>query len=64
VDIREYALLRYQGDSTMQLRLTILEKQKLAVVEEKAKWENNLLNLDVKISLYRSKLDKEPATSS
>lgn len=60
----EYALLRYQGDSTMQLRLVILEKHKLAVVEEKAKWESNLLNLDLKIRLYRSKLNKEPAISS
>jgi len=63
-DIRGYALLRYQGDSTIQLRLAILEKHKLAVVEEKAKWESNLLNLDVKIKLYKSKLHKEAATSS
>ena len=63
-DIREYALLRYQGDSTMQLRLAILEKHKLAVVEEKTKWESNLLNLDLKIRLYTSKLNKEPTTSS
>ena len=55
-DIREYALLRYQGDSTMQQRLEILEKHKLAVVEEKAKWESNLINLDEKIRLYKGKL--------
>jgi DNA-binding transcriptional MerR regulator len=59
-DIREYALLRYQGDSTIKQRLEILKKHKLAVVEEKAKWESNLLNLDEKIRLYENKLIKEP----
>ena len=56
-DIREYALLRYQGDSTTQQRLKILEKHKVAVVKEKAKWANNLRNLDEKIKLYKSKLN-------
>jgi len=63
-DIREYARLRYQGDSTIQLRLAILEKHKLAVVAEKAKWETNLLNLDMKINFYKKKIINEPATSS
>lgn len=62
-DIREYAILRYQGDSTMQQRLTLLEKHKLAVLEKKAQWESNLLNLDEKISLYKSKLHKTAETS-
>jgi DNA-binding transcriptional MerR regulator len=57
-EIREYALLRYQGDSTMQHRLEILEKHKLVVMEEKAKWESNLLNLDEKIKLYKSNLNQ------
>lgn len=57
-EIREYALLRYQGDSTIQQRLEILEKHKLVVMEEKAKWENNLLNLDEKIKIYKSKLNQ------
>ena len=63
-DIREYAFLRYQGDSTMSLRLAILENHKLTVVEEKSKWENHLLNLDMKIKLYKSKLHKEPVIST
>jgi DNA-binding transcriptional MerR regulator len=63
-DIREYALLRYQGDSTLQQRLEILKKHKLAVVEEKSKWESNLQNLNDKISLYENKLNKEPEISS
>lgn len=55
-DIREYASLRYQGDSTIQQRLKILENHKLAVIREKNKWENNLQNLDEKITIYKSKL--------
>lgn len=57
-DIREYALLRYQGDSTIQQRLEILEKHKSTVIQEKIKWENNLQNLNEKISIYKSKLNK------
>ena len=62
-DIKKYALLRYQGDGTIQQRLKILEKHKLAVVEEKIKWDNNLLNLNEKIKLYKKKLSKEPGNS-
>lgn len=62
-NIREYALLRYQGDSTTQQRLKILEKHRLTVIEEKAKWETNLLNLDEKIKFYKSKLSQRPETS-
>ncbi|VBB09600.1 merr bacterial regulatory protein hth signature [Lucifera butyrica] len=62
-DIREYALLRYQGDSTISRRLEILEKHKIAVLEEKAKWENNLQNLDEKIKLYKHKLSQLTASA-
>lgn len=55
-NIREYALLRYQGDSTTQQRLAILEKHRLTVLEEKKKWDVNLLNLDEKIKYYKNKL--------
>lgn len=64
-DIKEYALLRYQGDSTIQQRLEILENHKLAVEKEKDKWENNLQNLNDKIKIYKDKLNcKEPEISS
>ena len=55
-DIREYAVLRYQGDSTIQQRLEILEQHKLAVIKEKKKLENHLQNLDEKIDIYKNKL--------
>jgi len=54
--IREYALLRYQGDSTIQQRLKILEDHELAVIREKTKLENHLQNLNEKIKIYKDKL--------
>lgn len=63
-NIREYALLRYQGESTMEQRLEILEKHRLAVMEEKSNWETNLLNLDEKIRIYKRKIaSKKPELS-
>jgi DNA-binding transcriptional MerR regulator len=56
-DIREYAILRYQGDSTIQQRLEILEKHKLSVTEEKKRWDTNLQNLNDKIAIYKEKLN-------
>lgn len=57
-DIREYALLRYQGDSTIQQRLKILEDHRLGVIREKTKLETHLENLNEKISIYKDKLNK------
>ncbi|WP_094603598.1 HTH-type transcriptional regulator AdhR [Sporomusa silvacetica DSM 10669] len=54
--IREYTVLRYQGDSTIKRRLEILENHKLTVMQEKAKWDNNLQNLEEKIKVYQHKL--------
>lgn len=56
-DIREYAVLRYQGDSTARRRLEILETHKVKVMREKAQWDNNLRNLEEKIKIYQHKLD-------
>jgi len=50
-DIKEYALLRYQGNSTIQQRLKILEDHKLSVIRDKTKLENNLQNSDAKIRI-------------
>lgn len=55
-DTQAYAFLRYQGDSTIQQRLEILENPKLAVEKEKEKWESNLNNLNDKIEIYKNKL--------
>jgi len=55
-EIREYAFLRYEGDSTMLQRLCMLEQHRLQVLEEKAKWESNLEHLEEKISIYTGKI--------
>ena len=55
-DIKEYAFLRYKGDSTMLQRLQILEQHRLIVLKEKAKWESNLEHLEDKISIYQNKI--------
>lgn len=57
-NIKEYALLRYQGDTTMPQRLKILETHKRFVVKEKEKWENNLENLNNKIAFYKRRLSE------
>ena len=55
-EIKEYAFLRYKGDSTMIQRLHMLEKHRLLVLEEKAKWESNLSHLEEKISTYKDRI--------
>lgn len=55
-DIKQYAALRYEGDSTLHERLGILEKHRLFVLAEKEKWESNLKNLDEKIKIYKEKI--------
>ena len=57
-EIRQYAVLRYQGDSSMSARLEILEKHKLLVLAEKEKWETNLRNLEEKIHFYKNRLQR------
>lgn len=54
--IREYALLRYKGDATMIERLRMLKQHRQLVLEEKAKWESNLNQLEEKISIYESRI--------
>lgn len=58
-DIKEYALLRYQGDSTMGQRLKMLEQHRLMVLHEKTKWEAHLKHLEEKISIYKNKITQK-----
>lgn len=55
-EIKRYASLRYQGDSTMGERLEILSEHRRQVEGEKLRWEQNLLRLEEKISYYRERL--------
>lgn len=58
-EIRTYAEWRYEGSETVSLRLALLEKHRLYVVQEKIKWETYLNNLNEKIEHYRVMLDKK-----
>lgn len=58
-EIKKYARLRYEGDSTMTQRLDMLKKHRRSVLEEKEKWESNLKNLDEKIKIYEEKIASE-----
>lgn len=55
-DIKKYAILRYQGDSTMIQRMNMLEEHHVLVRKEKEKWESNLKNLDKKIAIYKQRI--------
>lgn len=52
-DISLYSKLRYQGDSTLEERMKILEEHRQYVLAEQEKWENNRIHLDEKIQIYR-----------
>lgn len=57
--IREYALLRYEGDSTLEPRLKILEQHQLFVRSEIKKWKSHLDNLTDKIDIYKNQLKND-----
>ena len=56
-EIKEYAILRYQGDNTIGSRLKILKDHRKVVLEEKIKIEQNLQKLEEKINIYKNKLN-------
>ena len=58
-EIRRYAQLRYQGDSTMQERLAMLEEHHKNVLEEQQKLAKNLRKLEEKLTFYRQALQYE-----
>ena len=57
-DIKQYSDLRYQGDSTMEERMELLAEHRKSVVEECGKWQEYLNNLDEKIHIYKTRLEK------
>ena len=61
-EIRRYAQLRYQGNSTMQERLAMLEEHHQNVLAEQQKLAENLRKLEEKLAFYRQALQKENRT--
>lgn len=57
-EIQKYAQLRAKGDSTLVERMKMLEKHSTVLKEEITKMQENLENLDDKISYYQSEIDK------
>lgn len=55
-DIRRYAELRYQGDSTLAELMTMLQHHREYVLAQQRKWYEHLAKLDQKIEIYRNKL--------
>lgn len=56
--IRGYADLRVQGDSTLKERRDMLIDHRERVLKEMARWRENLSHLDDKIAYYESEMEK------
>lgn len=54
--IREYSILRYQGDSTVKERMNLLKAHMNQILEDKRKIEENIHHLQNKINIYQKKL--------
>lgn len=57
--IQYYSQLRYQGDTTIQKRLELLEEQKDRLDIEKRKIEENMIHLEQKINIYKKIIDEK-----
>jgi DNA-binding transcriptional MerR regulator len=57
--IQYYSKLRYQGDSTVEKRLELLEEQMNRLNIEKSKIEENIIHLDKKINTYKKMIAKK-----
>ncbi|AYW46382.1 MerR family transcriptional regulator [Tetragenococcus koreensis] len=53
-DMREYATLRYQGDETASLRLSLLQKRYDELLVELEQTQKSLNFLKAKIDIYRT----------
>ncbi|MFL0250228.1 MerR family transcriptional regulator [Clostridium neuense] len=58
-EIKKYAKLRAMGKTTMNERMEMLIKHRLALKEEIEKLQEHLMKLDGKIDFYKREIDKE-----
>ena len=58
-EIQEYAALRADGDSTMNERMEMLIKHRIALKEEIARSNEHLKKLNDKINYYKAEIDKQ-----
>lgn len=57
--IKTYARLRYEGDSTLEKRLDLLLDHQRFIYKEKEKLEQNMLHLNKKIDIYKEAIKKQ-----
>lgn len=57
-DMRNYAKLRFQGDETVPLRLSLLQKRYDELLKELEQTQKNLDFLEAKMDIYRSMLEE------
>lgn len=55
-EMKRYAVLRYEGDSTISERLEILQNHEIYVDEQRRLWEEYSKNLNTKIEWYKKQL--------
>lgn len=58
-EIQKYARLRAKGDSTLEERMEMLIQHQAFLKEEIAAMQENLINLDDKISYYKTEIKKK-----
>jgi len=58
-EIKKYAELRTNGDSTLNERMEMLIKHRTALKEEIAKYNEHLEKLNDKINYYKTTIDKK-----
>jgi len=58
-DIQHYAILRYQGDSTIEERMSLLYKQHDLLEAKKREIEQHTQFLEKKINVYKDMLKKK-----
>ncbi|EST12584.1 MerR family transcriptional regulator [Sporolactobacillus laevolacticus DSM 442] len=56
--IKAYARLRYEGDSTLEKRLDLLLDHQRFIYKEKEKLEQNILHLNNKINIYKEAIEE------
>lgn len=58
-EIQQYALLRAQGDTTMPERMDMLIQHRAVLQEKMRGLEEHLAQLDKKISVYQTEIEKQ-----
>ena len=56
--IKQYADLRAEGDSTLEERMAMLVDHKESVIDTISKWQENLDHLDKKIEHYKNEIKR------